>query len=636
MCGICGLISRHRKREQLGPRLEGMVRLLAHRGPDDSRVWVDPTLPVGLGHRRLSVIDLSLAGRQPLESPDGRWVLSYNGEIYNYRELRSQLEKGGLRFRGDSDSEVVAGCLQHWGVEATLKRLLGMFALAAWDRQEQRLLLARDRLGQKPLFYGFWNDELVFGSEVRVLRALEGRPPIDPEAVALMLRYQGIPAPHCIYQGFYKLVPGSYRIFSFREWSLGPRHFYWDPWSQAAQPRGESFTEALEGVKSRLSEAVKARMISDVPLGAFLSGGIDSSLVVSLMCQHSTRPVKTFTIGYYDLAFDEGKDAREVARYLGTEHTEFRLSPSETLEVVPRLGEIYDEPFSDRSQLPTYLVSKMARGHVTVALSGDGGDEMFGGYNRHVWLPSLGPRILEWPRWLRRALGRIIRWPLTQALVDQAVSRGWLKMRLPRNKMDKVARMLRAQSVDEMYRWLVSEWVNPNLVVPAARSGVVDEFRRVSAPPHSLQRYAMADALLYLPDVILAKVDRASMACGLEARAPFLDHRLVEYALTLEPTFKVKGRVGKHLLRHLLKEFLPLRLFDRPKMGFDVPIRQWLRTELRPWAENLLHCPSTRALGLLNWVPIEEAWSAHVRGESDESGRLWSVLMLIAWLQANR
>lgn len=613
-----------------------MAQLLSHRGPDDSGVWLDPDAGVGLGHRRLSILDLSVAGRQPMVSASGRWVVSFNGELYNFRELRREMESAGVPFRGGSDTEVLVNALDHWGVEPTLRRLVGMFALAAWDTDEQSLLLARDRLGQKPLFFGFLGEEFVFGSELRVIRALEDRPSIDANSVALMLRYQAIPAPHAVYQGFGKLEPASYRTFSLRNWELSPGRFYWEPWQSGVVPRVKSLAEAKDGVRERLSEAVKARMISDVPLGAFLSGGIDSSLVVSYMCRHASAPVKTFTIGYHDLTFDEGRHAREVARHLGTEHTELRLAPADTLDVVPLLGQMYDEPFSDPSQLPTHLVARMTRRHVTVALSGEGGDEFFGGYNRHVWLPTMGPRILYWPRWFRRVLGRVLRMSKTRELADMATRWGLLRVRLPRDKIDKIARVLRAGSLDQMYRWLLSDWVNPRSVVAGVERDSVDEMARLTHPPGSLHRFTTADALLYLPEVILVKVDRATMACGLEARAPFLDHRLVEYSLTLAPSLKVRRWTGKYVLRELLKEHLPAKLFERPKMGFDVPIESWLRNELRDWAAGLIHSEHLGRLGLLRREPVLEAWKAHLSGRSNESNRLWSILCLLSWLEANR
>ncbi|MCA9795791.1 MAG: asparagine synthase (glutamine-hydrolyzing), partial [Candidatus Eremiobacteraeota bacterium] len=436
MCGICGLISRKLAGEALVNTIERMTQLLAHRGPDDNGVWQENG--VALGHRRLSILDLSALGHQPMASPTGRWIVTYNGEIYNFQELRQQLQGHQLQFRGGSDTEVLVAACENWGIEKTLSRLRGMFAFAAWDRQQRKLVLARDRLGQKPLYYGFLDEQFVFASELGVVSALSARPSLDRDAVAMMLRYNCIPAPHTIYKGFQKLPPACAVEFHPDSWSLSQVIDYWQP-PTAIPSDSLCSEEALERTLHRLSEAVRCRLVSDVPLGAFLSGGIDSSLVVALMQRNSPRPIRTFTIGFADSLFNEAEQAAAVASHLGTDHTELYVTPKDALDIVPNLGRLYDEPFADASQIPTLLISRLTRQHVTVALSGDGGDEFFGGYNRHVWLTQVGHRLTRLPQWLREGVARLLQWPWLGRSLDALARRGLVSIRTPSDKLSKFA-----------------------------------------------------------------------------------------------------------------------------------------------------------------------------------------------------
>ncbi len=634
MCGICGLLSPKRSAEDLRTTVRFMAASLRHRGPDSSGIWVDEA-GVGLGHARLSIIDLGESGRQPMTSRSGRWVVSYNGEIYNFVALRRELQSQGVPFRGTSDTEVLVNALDSWGVKDTLKRLDGMFALAAWDKDKRRLVLARDRLGQKPLFYGTFRGEFFFGSELRVLKSAGLRPEIDPESAALMLRYRGVPAPRTIYQGFYKLEPASYRIYELELGTVSKAHLYWNPWGLVHRKKAWSFKEAKEAVEREFRRAVKARLVSDVPLGAFLSGGVDSSLVVAAMQRTSGQRVKTFTVGFEDSSFNEAEQARGVAEFLDTEHTEMRLTTDEALEAVPKLATVYDEPFGDSSQLPTLLIAQLTRQHVTVALSGDGGDELFGGYNRHAILPRITQCLQLIPVPVRRALSKVLESPVTARILSQLQALGILPVPLIGDKLIKLAGVLKARDLQQSYRFLISDCHHPQLVIPGAYRGYVDEFE---GQPHGLSTFeqlVLADFLLYLPEDILTKVDRATMAASLEARSPFLDHHLVELSLQLDSSFKIQSSGGKWILRDLLADWMPRELFERPKMGFAVPVADWLRTELRDWAESLLTSKWIGPDSLIDRRYLDTAWQQHQSGQRHRHHELWSILMLLSWLEEN-
>lgn len=644
MCGLAGFIdgAADAGENALRARVAAMADRLAHRGPDDADTWVDAAAGVALGFRRLSIIDLSPAGRQPMVSANGRLVVAYNGEIYNFRELRAELEARGCRFRGHSDTEVMLEGFAEWGVAATVERLIGMFAIALWDREARSLTLVRDRLGIKPLYWARFGRLMLFGSELKALRAHPGwTPEIDRDALAAYLRHNYVPAPHGIYRGVHKLEPG--RMLVLRPDADPEIGCYWDMRAVARAGRSEPLdiddAEALRRLEALLGDAVARRMVADVPLGAFLSGGVDSSTVVALMQAHGDRPVQTYTIGFHERDHDESAHARAVARHLGTAHTELRAEPQDALDVIPMLPEMFDEPFADSSQIPTFLVSRLTRRHVTVALSGDGGDEVFGGYNRYFWAESLR-RGAGWaPPAARRAAAALLT-GIPPAAWDRIFAVTPRRLRLPQagDKIAKFAGVLEAEDADAMYRQLVTHWDRPDRLVPGSREprGPLWDRRLRHELPGLVERMQFLDTVTYLPDDILTKVDRASMAVGLEARVPCLDHRVVELAWRLPRRMKLRDGQGKWLLRQLLYKHVPKELIERPKQGFAVPVGQWLRGPLRDWAETLLAAPALAEDDLLDPAPIRRCWAEHLSGRRNWQHRLWGVLMLQAWRQAAR
>ncbi|MCA3245005.1 MAG: asparagine synthase (glutamine-hydrolyzing) [Azospirillum sp.] len=638
MCGIAGLIDRQARlgEADLAARVRAMTDAIAHRGPDGDGVWTDAACGIGLGHRRLAIIDLSPLGAQPMESADGRYVATYNGEIYNFAELRAELEAAGVAFRGHSDTEVVVEGFARWGVEATITRCQGMFAWAVWDRRTRVLRLIRDRLGVKPLYYAHDGARLIFASELKALRALaEWRPTLDRAALAAYARLGYVPAPRTIYHEARKLPAGH-----ILEWAEGaePRlSAYWDARGAAVAGRARwnesrDETETLARLEALLEDCVAKRLVSDVPLGAFLSGGIDSSLVVALM--RKCGPAKTFTIGFDEKGYDEAAHAKAIAAHLGTEHTELYVSPAHALGVVPKLADMYDEPFADSSQIPTFLVSEMTRKHVTVALSGDGGDELFAGYNRYVWADRLWGTLARVPAPLRAAAAAIAaRTPSGLADAAARLLPEHHRPARPHEKLAKMAEILRLDGIDAVYRRLVSQWPDPGALVPggAEPDGPLFDPSLAAEFPEPVARMQAIDAATYLPDDILVKVDRATMAVGLEGREPLLDHRLYEFAWSLPPEFKLRDGVGKWPLRQILVRHVPRELFERPKMGFGVPIDSWLRGPLRDWAEDLLDERAMKADGLLAPAPIRAAWAQHLSGARENHYPLWTVLMFQAW-----
>ena len=639
MCGLTGFrdFRADGANAPLAAIAEDMAARIAHRGPDSFGIWVDDDARLAFGHRRLAIVDLSPAGYQPMLSASGRWVICYNGELYNTPEMRAELESLGQTFRGHSDTEVIVEAAERFGAQATLERMNGMFALALWDRRDRRLVLARDRLGIKPLYWGRSNGVLFFGS---VPKSFFGhpafKPAIDRNALAAYFRFNYLPAPCSIYQGLHQLPPG---------WMVevdadgGAREScYWHCAAViergTARRRDNHDGALIDELEVLLKDAVRRQMVSDVPLGAFLSGGIDSSTVVALMQAQSDRPVRTFSIGFEEDDFNEAQHARRVAAHLGTEHHELYVPAREAQAVLPGLADWYDEPFADSSQIPTYLVSKLARAEVTVALSGDGGDELFAGYNRYAGGHTAWRRLRRLPAPLRALVGHGIR-AVSPPAWDRIASVVPANLR-PNNVGDrahKLADLLDAPDGGVFYRRLVSLWDEPAALVPGAVEPLPGPWAPGAGPKleEFVERMQYMDTVGYLPDDILTKVDRASMAVSLEARVPLLDHRVVEFAWTLPMAAKVRNGTSKWLLRQVLHRHVPPALVERPKMGFGVPIGVWLRGPLRDWAEDLLSVPALGDGGLLNPVPIRQRWAEHLSGRRNWQYPLWGVLMLQAW-----
>lgn len=649
MCGIAGILDPAcaTSAEDLAHRVTTMASALAHRGPDDSGTWADSAAGLAFGHRRLSVVGLGSVGHQPMVSSGGRYVLNYNGEIYNFSELARRLESAGVAFAPGSDAQVLLAAIETWGMDEALDRCEGMFALALWDQVRHELHLVRDRFGEKPLYYGWVGPHFAFASELKALRCL---PDFDTEldrgAVALYLRHNCIPAPRTIYRDMAKLEPGQMV-------TIGPAHrrgsrprcrTYWSARQAvdtARQRPLQAGPDALaDMVETTLGDAVRARMVADVPVGAFLSGGVDSSLVVALMQTTSDRPVRTFTIGSAETAFDESADAAAVAKHLGTDHTLLCVGDAEARAVIPALAEIWDEPFGDSSQIPTLLVSRLARSDVTVSLSGDAGDELFAGYNRHAWLERLSRRSAAVPGALRRGVGDLMGRvpPRTIERLSAALPSQW-QLRNPADKFVKLGRVLAADGADDAYLALVSHWDAPESIVRGASASPLPAELSLAARPEAwptlggvTEQVLWLDLVGYLPDDILTKLDRAAMAVSLETRVPFLDRAVLDLAWRLPLSAKLDGGVTKAVLRTVLHRHVPASLVDRPKTGFGIPVAAWLRGPLRPWAEDLLSRDRLAGQGLLDPEPIRQAWEAHQSGRRDLAYALWDVLMLQSWL----
>jgi len=642
MCGIAGFI--FRRGTDLEETCAAMSAALVHRGPDDSGLWVQRDTGLGLAHRRLAVVDLSPTGHQPMLSPSGRYVIAFNGEIYNHQTIRAQLRSSGRepQWRGSSDTETLLAAIEAWGIPSTLRRSVGMFALAVWDRERRRLTLARDRAGEKPLYYGLSGQAFLFGSELKALRAhpaFVGE--IDRDSLALYLRYCYVPEPRSIFRGIYRLSPGTFLEVDERGAYAAPAT-YWSAAETTERVPASQFAggdaQAIEALDRVLGEAVALQMVADVPLGAFLSGGVDSSLIVALMQKQSSRKVRTFTIGFSEPAYDESGFARAVASHLGTDHTELIVTPKQAMEVIPRLSTIYDEPFGDSSQIPTYLVSQLARRHVTVALSGDAGDELFGGYNRYAWAKRLWG-AMSFQRPVRQLTARAI-----HAVSPQAWARAftYAKPLLPGrwqaahmgDKLHKLADLIHC-SRPELYRNLVSHWPAPARVVIGGVEPATQLTQLMEDPgKRSFEECMMYwDLMTYLPGDILVKVDRAAMAVSLETRVPMLDHRVIEFAWSLPLHMRVRAGEGKWLMKRLLSRYVPPALTTRPKTGFGIPIDSWLRGSLREWAEDLLDESRLRREGFFDPAPIREKWHEHTASGRNWAYWLWDVLMFQSWLQ---
>jgi asparagine synthase (glutamine-hydrolysing) len=642
MCGITGFIDTARELSavDLNALATCMSDTIRHRGPDDSGTWVDENTGIALSFRRLAILDLSPTGSQPMVSADGRYVIVFNGETYNFGEIRDELLPLGHTFCGTSDTEIMLAAISQWGIEPAVKRFNGMFAFALWDRQERRLSLGRDRIGIKPLYYGWMNGTFLFGSELKTLQAhpaFQGE--IDRDSLAHYLRYNCVHAPYSIYHGIRKLTPGTLLSVDLD----GPREnpepvTYWSgkqvAESGVATPFEGTETEAIAELDALLRESVRLRMIADVPLGAFLSGGVDSSCIVALMQAQSSMPVRTFSIGFNEKDFDEAVYAKEVARHLGTDHTELYVTPKEAMDVIPLLPGLYDEPFADASQIPTFLVSQLARQHVTVSLSGDGGDELFAGYNRYYW----GRQVWNSVGWMPRLGRNMLSKGLTLVQPDAWQRLGKVlpvvgRFPLLADKMQKLAEILPVDTPEAMYRGFVSHWQNPTSVVLGSSeqlTALTDSSRWADVP--FTQRMMYMDMISYLPDDILVKVDRASMGVSLEARVPFLDdHRVVEFAWKLPLSMKLRGKQSKWLLRQVLYQYVPREMIERPKMGFSVPIADWLKGPLRDWAESLLGEKRLREEGYFDPQPIRKKWSEHLEGKRNWQYYLWEILMFQSW-----
>lgn len=653
MCGITGFLGgRQQGAGERAALVEAMANRIRHRGPDDSGAWCEEGIPLALGHRRLAIVDLSAAGHQPMMSGEGRYVIVFNGEIYNHLDIRAELQRSGhaVQWRGHSDTETLLAGFDIWGVDATVSRAVGMFAFALWDRQARALTLGRDRLGEKPLYYGWQGSgearAFLFGSELKALQAhpvFERR--IDRDALCLFMRYNNVAGTASIYEGIQKLSPGHLLTVSLDARDPVERAY----WSGAEialqgvnQPFSGSLTQAVDALDQLLRSAIRQQMMADVPLGAFLSGGVDSSTIVALMQAQSMRPVKTFSIGFHDDIYNEAEHAKAVASHLGTEHTELYVTAEQAMAVIPKLPTLYDEPFADSSQIPTYLVSELARQSVTVALSGDAGDELFCGYNRYQLTAALWGRLSRVPVGARALMARLLTHLSPQRLNALAASmpgaRRWANIG---EKIHKGAGVMAAGSAEELYLGMVSQWRDPEALV----IGSVGQQTLFTLPDSitdglsDVERMMALDMLTYLPNDILTKVDRAAMGCSLETRVPFLDHRVVEFAWQLPLISKLhsegNGYTTKWALREVLYRYVPKALIERPKMGFGVPIDSWLRGPLRAWAEDLLDEGRLKREGFLNPVLVRQKWSEHLSGRRNWQHPLWCVLMFQAWPEEN-
>lgn len=653
MCGIAGFIdtSYSKKSIELTKIAALMANSLQHRGPDSQGVWVNKESGIALGHRRLSIIDLSEEGRQPMASYCGRYMIIFNGEIYNFKILRKELEEEGFKFRSQTDTEVMLTAISRYGLEHAVRKFTGMFAFALWDQEEHVLHLVRDRLGEKPLYYGWNGNAFLFASELKAFKAYPNwTKEINRNALALYLRYNCIPAPHSIYQNIFKLTPGTIVTLTRKdtiERRMPLPQAYWTAKEAIERSQGNPLTssinETTEQLDLLLRNIIRNQMLSDVPLGAFLSGGIDSSAIVALMQTQSSQPVKTFTIGFSEPGYNEAHHARAIAQHLGTKHTEFYVTAKEALAVIPKLPTIYDEPFSDSSQIPTLLISQLTRQYVTVSLSGDGGDELFAGYNRYFQGKKIWEKTNWWPYGMRLATSKIFtavspyKWNKFFSFITPLLPK---KFRIPAagDALYKVALTLAARKPEEAYAKLASHWDNPEKIVAGANER---NFPGINLGGSTnikdfVQQMMYQDTINYLPNDILTKVDRAAMSVSLETRIPFLDHQLLEFAWKIPLSMKIRQGEGKWILKQVLYKYVPKKLIERPKQGFGIPLDTWLRGPLQNWAENLLNKKRLEQAGLLNAGPIRQKWAEHLSGKRNWQYQLWDILMFEAWLDAEK
>mgnify|MGYP001397918896 CR=1 FL=1 len=656
MCGFTGFLGFGTlQSDNILAVAKRMNNSIWHRGPDDEGIWKENKSSIVLAHRRLSILDLSNAGHQPMVSNSGRFVIVFNGEVYNHLPLRSDLKtisangKARPSWRGQSDTETLLAAIETWGLKEALKRSVGMFSFALWDKKERSLAIACDRMGEKPIYYGWQNGVFLFGSELKSMRqhpSFQGN--INREAITLYLRYNYVPAPWTIYSGIYKLKPGCFIQIKLNDQSKKPPvpKEYWSLEESAVTGQTKLFEgtdgEAIEELHKLLKSSIGGQMIADVPLGAFLSGGIDSSTIVAIMQSLSSQPVKTFSIGFNEASYDEAFYAKKVSNYLGTDHTELYVNPEDAINILPKMPILYDEPFSDPSQIPTFLVSEMTRKYVKVALSGDGGDELFGGYNRYTFADNLWGKLSIIPRPLRRLVGNTIlalpsdRWNKIAKPFEWMIPN---RMRVANlgDKLHKGVKVLDCDSLDEVYKLLTSHWNDPSSLVIGAKE---PDFFKLKSKSLSffedIERMMLLDMITYLPYDILVKVDRAAMGVSLETRIPFLDHRVVEFALSLPLDMKIRKGQGKWLLRQLLFKHVPKHLIERPKMGFGVPIDIWLRGPLREWAESLLNERRLRSEGYLYPGPIRQKLEEHLSGKRNWQYQLWGIIMFQAWLEKEK
>jgi len=643
MCGIVGFFGTDRHNHQ--DIIVDMMSAIKHRGPDDEGFWHDSKFNVCLGHRRLSILDLSVQGHQPMVSFSNRYVIVFNGEIYNHLFLRESLKKSNIdiSWRGHSDTETLLACIDTWGLEKTVKKCSGMFAIALFDKKDNSIYLVRDRMGEKPLYYGIQNGVFLFGSELKALKkhsAFQGE--IDRNSLALQLKYNYIPTPYSIYKGIKKLIPGTIlKVDTSNKYAsidaIGNPTAFWSLKEVATNAQSNIYTgnaiEAVNDLDKLLSQSVKGQMEADVPLGAFLSGGVDSSLIVSLMQSQSSSPVETFSIGFKEEGYNEAVYAKQIAQHLGTKHTELYVSAQDAMNVIPKLSSLYDEPFSDSSQIPTYLVSAMTKESVTVSLSGDAGDELFGGYNRYLWTRKIWNKVKYMPSSVRK----FIAWGMTSVspMVWNKILCQIVSMPLPGDKIHKLANLLPAKSAEDFYFHLISHWHDVDnvvigseyLVAPVASNSTKLDLGSIE------QDMMYLDSTSYLPDDILTKVDRAAMGVSLETRVPFLDHHVVEFAYQLPLSMKIQNGESKWILKQVLDKYIPRELMERPKMGFGVPIDSWLRGPLRDWAESLLDESRLKQEGFFHAELIRKKWNEHLSGNCNWQYHLWDVLMFQAWLE---